>query len=338
MSTLFEKAIADAKELKEAAQKNAEQMIIEKYSVELKEALEDILDEGEAEEDEAVEDEIDVAADLGADLGADAEPAAADFTAQVPDAAIGGEKLCPCPDDDEEVEINFDELMADYEASVPPEEMQPEFEEEEALMEELDALHENDIEALLEDIQFDVEAVPNGWTPPTPGQLGAAIEIDKTRWAIAELQKEHKGLQAKFVKYKKTNQKLVETNKQNERKLAAATKVLIEMKQKMAKTNLQNAKLFYTSKALQSTKLNTRQKSKIVESVNSAKSVEETKLVYEALKDTVGSTNKSKPESLLETVNKNRSLVFSSRKEEKNEVSPMFDHWKKLAGINKGGK
>ena len=25
-------------------------------------------------------------------------------------------------------------------------------------------------------------------------------------------------------------------------------------------------------------------------------------------------------------------------KEEKNEVSPMFEHWKKLAGINKGGK
>jgi len=142
-----------------------------------------------------------------------------------------------------------------------------------------------------------------------------------------------------FYSYKKSNQKLVETNKKNERKLVAATQVLIEMKQKMAKTNLQNAKLFYTSKTLQNTKLNTRQKSKIVESVNNAKSVEETKLVYEALKDTVGSTNESKPKSLLETVNKNRSLVFSSRKKEENsEVSPMFNHWKKLAGINKGGK
>jgi len=336
MSTLFEKAIADAKELKEAAQKNAEQMIIEKYSTELKEALGKILDEGEEEDEAAMEDEMAVASELAPAPAAPED----DFATQIPDAVLGDETLCPCPDDDEEIEINFDELMADYEATVPPEEMAAEDEDEDAaLMEELNTLKESDIEALLEDIQFDVEAVPNGWTPPTPGQLDAAIEIDKTRAAIAELQKEHKELQVKVASYKKSNQKLVETNKKNERKLVAATQVLIEMKQKMAKTNLQNAKLFYTSKTLQNTKLNTRQKSKIVESVNNAKSVEETKLVYEALKDTVGSTNESKPKSLLETVNKNRSLVFSSRKKEENsEVSPMFNHWKKLAGINKGGK
>ena len=332
MSTLFEKAIADAKELKEAAQKNAEQMIIEKYSVELKEALEDILDEGEAEDEEAEEAEM----GLAADLGAVEEPPAADFTAQVPDAVAGGEQLCPCPDDDEEVEINFDELMADYEASVPPEELQPEFEEETALMEELDGLGNDEIEALLEDIQFEAEPVSNGWPGSTNAQLKAAIEIEKTHEAIAELQKEHKELQVKLAEYKKSNQKLVETNKKNERKLVATTKVLIEMKQKMGKTNLQNAKLFYTSKTLQSTKLNARQKSKIAESVNNAKSVEETKLVYEALKDTVGSTNQSKPESLLETVNKNRSLVLASRnKEDSQDASPIFKHWKKLAGIDK---
>ena len=333
MTTLFEKAIADAKELKEAAQKNAEQMIIEKYSVELKEALEDILDEGEAEDEEALEDEMDVAAELAPE-----DDAGAEFAAQVPDAAAAGEMLCPCPDDEEEIEINFDELMADYEASVPPEEMDvaPELApEDEALLEVVEELDENQLENLLEEITFDVEPVSSGWYATTP-QAEAAIEIEKTREAIAELQKEHKELQVKFAKYKKSKQKLVETNKQNERKLVATTKVLIEMKQKIAKTNLQNAKLFYTSKTLQSTNLNTRQKSKIVESVNGAKSVEETRLVYETLKDTVGSSNKAPPESLLETVNKNRSLVLSSRKKEtKTEASPIFDHWKKLAGINK---
>ena len=39
MSSLFEKAIADAKELKETALKNAEQLIIEKYSTELRRLL-----------------------------------------------------------------------------------------------------------------------------------------------------------------------------------------------------------------------------------------------------------------------------------------------------------
>jgi len=87
---------------------------------------------------------------------------------------------------------------------------------------------------------------------------------------------------------------------------------------------------------LETKELNTRQKNKIVESLAKAKTTEETKLVYETLKESVGSTKETAPESLLETVNKNRSLILSSgKREEKTEVSPMYDHWKKLAGINK---
>ena len=39
MSNLLERAIVDAKALKEAALKNAEQLVIEKYSQEIKEAM-----------------------------------------------------------------------------------------------------------------------------------------------------------------------------------------------------------------------------------------------------------------------------------------------------------
>jgi len=55
MSSLFEKAIADAKELKETALRNAEKELIEKYSVELKEAVENLLEQDEEEELEAAE-------------------------------------------------------------------------------------------------------------------------------------------------------------------------------------------------------------------------------------------------------------------------------------------
>ena len=51
MSSLFEKAIADAKELKETALKNAEHLIIEKYSSELKETIENLLEQPEEEEE-----------------------------------------------------------------------------------------------------------------------------------------------------------------------------------------------------------------------------------------------------------------------------------------------
>ena len=94
MSSLFEKAIADAKELKETALKNAEQLIIEKYSTELKEAVENLLEE----EDEELDMEMSVEepeAPTGDDKLMD----------QVPDAAtalLSGEM-----DDDEEIELAF---------------------------------------------------------------------------------------------------------------------------------------------------------------------------------------------------------------------------------------
>jgi len=39
---------------------------------------------------------------------------------------------------------------------------------------------------------------------------------------------------------------------------------------------------------------------------------------------------------LVETVNRTRSLVLSAQKrEEKSEATPMYENWKKLAGIKK---
>ena len=99
------------------------------------------------------------------------------------------------------------------------------------------------------------------------------------------------------------------------------------VKQKAAEVNLQNARLYYTTQALTSKELNTRQKDRIVESLAKAKTIEETKLVYETMKDSVGSTNeRTAPESLSEAVNRTRSLVVSSHKREDKqaEQSPMF--------------
>ena len=97
MSSLLEQAIVDASALKEAALKNAEASVVEKYSDEVKKNLDRILEQDEL--------------GLGpmADMGA---PAAPDADIDVPLGAAEGEELCPCPDEGEEteVEINFDEL------------------------------------------------------------------------------------------------------------------------------------------------------------------------------------------------------------------------------------
>jgi len=77
MSSMLEQAIIDAKDLREAAHKKAEETIVEKYQVEIKEAIDRIL---EQEEDPAAMDPgmgdmdmgMDVGmGDMGADMGAD---------------------------------------------------------------------------------------------------------------------------------------------------------------------------------------------------------------------------------------------------------------------------
>ena len=88
MSTLLEEAIIDAKALKEAAMKTAENSIIEKYSEEVKKGIDAILE-----------------AEMGMDNAGSTNP-----IDDIPLAATGGEEACMCPEEDEEIEINLSDL------------------------------------------------------------------------------------------------------------------------------------------------------------------------------------------------------------------------------------
>ena len=101
MSSLLDEAIVDAKALKEAALKNAENAVLEKYSSDVKRALDTLLEQDE----------------LGLGLGALGEepleaPPSADtsFTGDVP-YAFQNEEL-GAPNEDVLVEIDFDSLKA----------------------------------------------------------------------------------------------------------------------------------------------------------------------------------------------------------------------------------
>ena len=350
MSSLFEKAIADAKELKETALKNAEHLIIEKYSSELKETIENLLEEEE-------EEEVDIALDAAElDAGTEEEemtldaapPGEESLMAQVPDAAIavlGGEL-----DDEEEIEIDFDELRMAMDAEMDPSSPEDLIDREEEIIEPasvvdeeepedlesmMEKLSEDQLATLLEEVDVDIESIypSNGWAGSTQSDKAQNVELVALGQAMEE---ELETEREKGKKLTDQNVELTENLKNTKNNLAKAKDILKEMQNKIGEVNLRNAKLYYTTKVLETKELNTRQKNKIVESLAKAKTTEETKLVYETLKDTVGSTKETAPKSLLETVNNNRSLVFSSpKREEKTEVSPMYDHWKKLAGINK---
>ena len=119
MSNMFEQAIVDATALKEAAIRNAEQTIIEKYSEDIKEAVTHLLEQPDPAMG-MLDDDPAMAAPMGAE-GAfppqDIPPS--EFGQQAPLAATEGEDLCPCPEEEEVIEIDFDQLASQIEAEGP---------------------------------------------------------------------------------------------------------------------------------------------------------------------------------------------------------------------------
>ena len=134
--SLLEQAIVDAQELKEAALKSAESAILEKYSADIREAVDAML--GQEEEEDPM------AAMMGGMPEEETLP-----EEEIPYAADAEVKLCPCPDDEEEITISFDQLQAmagemGEEGEQAPEEAlamamgAPEEEEEIPMMESID--------------------------------------------------------------------------------------------------------------------------------------------------------------------------------------------------------
>ena len=336
MSKMLEQAIVDAEALKEAALKNAEQAIIEKYSNEIKKAMESLLEQPEEP--------------LG-DLGMSPEaPMTTDEFPDVPPAGMEGEDLCPCPDEEEEVEIDFDALASQMAAEEGAEmvardefaddelELTEEQDSEEELKEDEDdvELTEEDIAKILEELSVDIKGVPSGQAGGASNitlekelqDIVLAQEAEEEAVEENEDKKEIKEALESFTKEKEAlvtqNEKLLEQNKK-------FTDLLMQLKEKLEETNLSNAKLFYTNKTLSSASLNERQKKKIVEAISKVKSVEEAKTLYETLQSAVGPSRKVGPKSLSEVVR--RPSTTLPRRNEVKKSDPVSNRWKTLAGI-----
>ena len=119
-SKLLEQAIIDAQALRDSAFKSAQATLLEKFAPQVKEAVEKLLEQEEedptaqpAAAEGAPEDSL--AGDIppGTDFGgAPPDTSNKGYVAgtakDIPLAATDGEKLCPCPDDDEEVTLQID--------------------------------------------------------------------------------------------------------------------------------------------------------------------------------------------------------------------------------------
>ena len=344
MSTILEQAIIDAQALRDAALKNAETAILEKYGSEVRVAVETLL-----EQEEMFTDELEMGE----------EPM---MVAEIPPAPAGGEKLCPCPEDKEMVSLNLDVLKQalddmDAEDEEPmeqeelamamgaPETLQEEVEieideeiqldeeieivtEEEAQIEESVDFDESMIEELVEELIVDMMPVKTGWLATPQGEMQHAEEMELARRAGTEAQEQIKALQDAHDRLTITNESLA---KQNE-KLGETVSAL---KEKVEETLLENAKLLYMNQALNSASLNERQKSKVVESIRKADSVEEAKVIFETLQSAVGEAGASKPQSLSEAIRKPSLTMPRRRTERASRESVLKNRFQRLAGIAK---
>ncbi len=356
MQNMLEQALVDASALKEAALENARETILEKYSVELKDAMNTLLEQ----EDEPMMDLPDLA---------DPEPSMADD--QVEFGALEDEAACPCPEEGEVQVFNFDmdalraledEMpglggdVEDHEALVaepglgadtapPPEEdeeelpteLQEELEIDEDLLFEYpdpDADSEVDLDedAALEDIveRLVVDLAGDeltGWAGRPSTDIEYAKEIRVARLAATEAKEQKEQLESAIENLAESNKKLTKENNNFKH-------MLVKLKEKLEEVNLSNAKLLYTNRTLSSASLNERQKSKIVESIQNADSVEEAKVIYETLQSAVGAPKKE-PKSLREAIKRPSLSVPRKRTRENQKDVLVKERFQRLAGISK---
>ena len=392
MSNLLDEALIDAEALRETALKNAEAVLLEKFSDQIKGAVETILEQDE-------------------EFGEETEE-----TDEIPDLPLAnaeGVEMCACPDNEEIIKVHIDlEALEDQVGDIEPDEQDSqevadELELDEELLQSLAETVQDSIELdettlkqlaeVVDELEEDVEELEEGFPPdaeadeaeqgasetdaaefmpPGPNEsleinedvldeiVEEALSVDikpvKSGWAgtphpmielaeeelLAMLQdsekREHhetivKALKALQESHTKLEGRLGKALNDKKEVLSLS----VQMKDKLQESNLANSKLLYTNKVLMSDSLNERQKSKIVDALSNAVSVEEAKVIFETLQSATGSTVKNKkPESLSEAVNNATSTMIISRRKKQSDGEESLNEsslnrWKTLAGLNK---
>ena len=345
MSSMLEQAIVDAQALREAALKNAEQAVIEKYAPEIKSAVESLLNEGPEGEvatsnleipyagtpAEDAEKQVEMSFEFEfnpedfeidlEDLKAQAQedPSSSGETPESPEETLGDLGLDSGAPEGGDLNLGGDEApLGDLQLQEIIDLLE-QTENEELNEEEVTEEQEEVIE---EELTVDVGAEKHGSFVTDEGTRAHDEELELARM--------------ESTKYKEDNEELLKRIKelQNENKNFANAVLLLN--EKVQESNLSNAKLLYSNKTLGDASLNERQKIKIVEAIANSKTVEEAKNLYETLKTTVGSNQKKAPKSLSESVNRksNLSAILPRRKQAQHQPANDFaSRMQKLAGI-----
>ena len=368
MSSMLEQAIIDAKALKEAAIKNAESTIVEKYAGEVRQAVEKLLEQDPMEDEE----EMGMGDDMGMgdEMGAEEE----DPNAAVMDAIPVGHDSGA----EDVIEIDLDQIMtaaaeepAGEDDDMDREEMAdelgiPELEDEEKALdpgfdevpagnrtdEEINHPEEREREEELMIDEAELVEVFKEMLQPEVSDQNLTAQAEEIMVALEEEEAEEEEAEERPNPYEgfkdgqdpRELEEMKANNAELQNKLAESVEKnnqLLELlgraKERLEEINLSNARLFYTNRVLEDNSLNERQRKQLAEHIQKAHSVDEAKTIFETLQKTVGSSLKRrKAKSLSEVVTKKSSTILSSRREvASTNETPEASRWAKLAGINK---
>ena len=330
-NSMLEQAIVDAAELREAALKSAEGAVIEKYSSEVEQAMQNLLEQED---------------DLG--LGLDTEPEEEEIELDIPMAHD------PEVEDDDVVVVDLDQIIAAAESEDDPEETEFELDRQEIADEvgldtDLDSgepmpgnrddqidINEDELvemfkEMLTVDINKEDQEMAEGYEEDEVAEAEAEEGVYVASVADDGVDKEDlEGLKQQTSRLEMKNESLTKENKK-------LRNILAQAKNRLEEVNLSNSRLLYTNRVLQDTSLNEQQKNKIVEMVSEAQSVKEAKVIFEALQKTMaGSSSRKAPQSLSEAVSKRSSVILGGNRkaETTDDGNPVLNRWATLAGID----
>ena len=332
MSNMLQQAIVDAQTLREAALKNAQAAVVERYSDEVKSAVNRLL-ENDPMEDPAEESEEDPS-----------------FMKDIPMAHIDGE-----PNSDEEiVTVDLDDIIAASEAE--EDDAGEDFEmDREEIADEIGIDLEDPSNRTDEEVNIDENELVDLFTEMLAVDV-PQIELDRTAERLEKDELEQDELEQDIeVEYDYTdgmdkedaeayrraqekNESLVKNNKTLKTKIASLKEHMKSARSVLEDISLQNARLLYANRVLTDNSLNERQKNKVADMVGKARSVEEAKTIYETLRKTMEGHEKKSPQSLSEAVTRRSSVILSGRRESESPNpagTSTYSRWATLAGMNR---
>ena len=357
MSSLLEQAIIDAKALKDAALKNAEQLVIEKYSDQIKEAVTSFLEE---EEDDL---EMDAMSELPSEEPGEEEVSVADASDDEAMDTVASSDVGEVELDLDAIEKRIKEIEAEegIDASdalefdkVDHEELATSLDDEiqaspdvdslatETLAQLEEELEDAFVDDIMEALKVDMKPQKRGFMGVSNEDIDHAVEMELARAQDDEVKEQLEALKSALNKLeesnntlKQNNKKLVNENKELTAEVETYQSAVNQLKEKFDAVNTSNAKLLYINRTLDCNSLNERQKKSIVESIAKAEDAKEAKVIYETLQNSMETKKvESSPESLNEAASRRSSLLVRSREEKRTTSADIFaDRMQRLAGI-----